>query len=104
MESLVHLFDLRLKTQETEVADLKEFLKKRADLERKHSNDLQALEKQMFGKHKVSFQEASKSSLNLRPILELVFGGLGDGKRPSKQKMGRSWAGSAADAGPCGGV
>ena len=72
MESLVHLFDLRLKTQETEVADLKEFLKKRADLERKHSNDLQALEKQMFGKHKVSFQEASK---NISPVRILGYYG-----------------------------
>ena len=72
MESLVHLFDLRLKTQETEVADLKEFLKKRADLERKHSNDLQALEKQMFGKHKVSFQEIS---INCSFLLYLILVG-----------------------------
>lgn len=53
MDSLFDLFDQRLKTQEHEVADLRDFLKKRAELERKYSKDLEALEKQMFGKHKV---------------------------------------------------
>ena len=54
MEAQLAALDDRLKMQEQEVADIVEIVKKRAEIEKKYSKELEGLAKQMRGKHKVS--------------------------------------------------
>ena len=52
MESQQECLDIRLKQQEQEVADMMDLLKKRAEIEKKYSRDMEALARSMKHKHK----------------------------------------------------
>ena len=52
MESQLECLDIRLKQQEQEVADIMDLLKKRAEIEKKYSRDMEALARSMKHKHK----------------------------------------------------
>ena len=52
MESQLECLDLRLKQQEQEVGDLVELLKRRGEIERKYSKELESLTKTMKNKHR----------------------------------------------------
>merc|ERR1719471_1178245 len=52
MDSQQECLDIRLKQQEQEVADLMDILKRRAEIEKKYSRDMESLSKTMRHKHK----------------------------------------------------
>lgn len=52
MDSQLELLEDRLKVQEKEVEDLMEILKKRAEIEKEYSKEMEKLSQQMRKKHK----------------------------------------------------
>ena len=52
MDQQLECLDLRLKQQEQEVGDLVELLRKRGEIERKYSKELESLHRTMRNKHK----------------------------------------------------
>ena len=52
MESQLECLDIRLKQQEQEVGDLVELLRRRGEIERKYSKELESLTKTMKNKHR----------------------------------------------------
>ena len=78
MDSQLECLDIRLKQQEQEVGDLVELLRKRGEIERKYSKDLESLSRTMKNKHKdlLAGSGSSPSANNLLKQLILETGDL----------------------------
>ena len=78
MDSQLECLDIRLKQQEQEVGDLVELLRKRGEIERKYSKELESLHRTMRNKHKdlLAGTGASPSANNLLKQLILETGEL----------------------------
>ena len=78
MESQLDCLDIRLKQQEQEVGDLVELLRRRGEIERKYSKELESLTKTMKNKHKdlLAGTGTSPSANNLLKQLILETGEL----------------------------
>eukprot|EP00090_Calanus_glacialis_P007630 TRINITY_DN16073_c0_g1_i10.p1 TRINITY_DN16073_c0_g1~~TRINITY_DN16073_c0_g1_i10.p1 ORF type:complete len:884 (-),score=266.77 TRINITY_DN16073_c0_g1_i10:79-2730(-) len=70
-EDHLECLDIRLEQQKGEISDIQDYFKKRADIERKYSKDLEGLSKSMYNKHReILKNEAAPSSTAI--LRELV--------------------------------
>ena len=78
MDSQLECLDIRLKQQEQEVGDLLDFLRRRGEVERRYSKELESLTRTMKNKHKdlLAGTGTSPSANNLLKQLVLETGDL----------------------------
>ena len=71
-EDHLECLDIRLEQQKGEISDIQDYFKKRADIERKYSKDLEGLSKSMYNKHReiLKNEDAPSSTAILRELVK----------------------------------
>ena len=71
-EDHLECLDIRLEQQKGEISDIQDYVKKRADIERKYSKDLDGLSKSMYNKHReiLKNEDAPSSTAILRELVK----------------------------------
>ena len=72
MEDHLTCLDSRLEQQKTEISDIQDYFKKRADIEKKYSKDLEGLSKSIYNKHRDTLknENAPSSTAVLRELVK----------------------------------
>ena len=78
MDSQLDCLDMRLKQQEQEVGDLTDFLRRRGEVERKYSKELESLTRTMKNKHRDLLAGTGISSPSANNLLKQLIVETGD--------------------------
>jgi hypothetical protein len=65
-EDHLECLDIRLEQQKGEISDIQDYVKKRADIERKYSKDLEGLSKSMYNKHREILTQQATCKNNIK--------------------------------------